>query len=146
MRCLSLSMLKIFTMRGCTWADYKGEPCGSRPPQLASSAWTAASAKHTSLIVEAAPPERIRKSHCSYAAPPATQPEEEATADLLQVEDGSRDPLDAVEDLLGVRRPLESQSSVSVQVQLPSDSGILRLARGQMKNTRRIKPLKYFLS
>lgn len=67
MRCFSLSRLKIFKMRGCTWADYKGEPCGSRPPQLASSAWTAASAKRTSLIEEAAPPERIRKSHCSDA-------------------------------------------------------------------------------
>lgn len=116
-------------MRGCTWADYKGEPCGSRPPQLASSAWTAASAKHTSLTEEAAPPERIRKSHCSYALfIRQRSPEEEATADLFQVEDGSRDPLDAVEDLLRVGRPLESQSSVSVQVQLPPDSRILRLA------------------
>lgn len=69
------------------------------------------------------------------AARPPTPLGEEATADLLQVEDGSRDPLDAVEDLLRVRRPLESQSSVSVEVQLPPDSGILRLARRQMKNT-----------
>lgn len=123
-------LLKTFRTGACTWADYKGEPCGSRPPPLASSAWTAVSAKHTSWIEEAAPPKRSGQSHCSYLLRVLQRHprlREEVKANLLQVEDGSRDPLDTVEHLLRVWRPLEPQSSVSVQVELPPDSGVFRL-------------------